>query len=72
MEFMLAGLDSYVSQVDDRGIDLVARTDDGRHYDVQVKSSRELNYIFLKKRLFQPRDRLLAAVVRSYTVTWSG
>ncbi len=37
MEFVLYGYDVYTSEVDDHGIDFVVRTQNGFHYDVQVK-----------------------------------
>lgn len=63
MEFTLYGFDVYSSEVDDRGVDFVIRRTDTRHYDVQVKSIRGLNYIFFPKTKFSLRDNLLAAVV---------
>lgn len=63
MEFTLFGFDIYSSEVDDRGIDFVIRRGINRYYDVQVKSIRALNYIFLPKDRFQLRPNLLAAVV---------
>ncbi len=63
MEFTLYGFDVYTAEVDDRGIDFVVRRDSARYYDVQVKSSRNLNYIFFPKDKFGLRDNLLAAVV---------
>ncbi len=63
MEFTLAGFQVYTSEVDDRGIDFVVRKDDGTYYDVQVKSARGLNYIFIEKDKFKLRQGLLAAVV---------
>jgi hypothetical protein len=64
MEFTMQGVDIYGAEVDDRGIDFVARTQDGRHYDVQVKSVFKSEYIFLRKSYFALRDNLLLAVVR--------
>ena len=63
MEFTLYGLDVYTSEVDDRGIDFVIRKGDTRYFDMQVKSIRNLNYIFFPKDKVQPRVNLLAAVV---------
>jgi len=63
MEFTLYGFDVYTAEVDDRGIDFVIRRDTDRYYDVQVKSVRNLNYIFFRKATFVLRDSLLAAVV---------
>src|SRR5688500_13005008 len=63
MEFTLLGFDVYSSEVDDRGIDFVIRREPDRYYDVQVKSSRGLNYIFFHKSQFLLRENLLAAIV---------
>jgi hypothetical protein len=62
MEFTLHGFDVYSAEVDDKGIDMVIRRDPNRYYDVQVKSSRDLAYIFFPKDKFSPRANLLAAV----------
>jgi hypothetical protein len=62
MEFTLFGFDVYTSEVDDKGIDFVVRRHPNRYYDVQVKSSRKLNYIFFPKDKFALRDNLLALV----------
>jgi hypothetical protein len=63
MEFTLYGFDVHTSELDDRGIDFVIRKGDTRYFDVQVKSIRNLNYIFFPKDKFQPRVNLLAAIV---------
>jgi hypothetical protein len=63
MECARAGLDVYTSDVDDRGIDFVIRRDVGRYYDVQVKSIRNMNYVYLAKSVFDLRPGLLLAFV---------
>lgn len=63
MELTLYGLDIYTSEVDDRGIDFIARTEFSRYYDFQVKSIRASNYIFFQKEKFKLRDNLIAAIV---------
>lgn len=63
MAFTLHGFDVYSAEVDDKGIDFVVRKDAKRYYDVQVKSARDLNYIFFWKDRFAPRENLLAAIV---------
>lgn len=62
IEFMRLGLEVYSTEVDDRGIDFVVGRDNN-YYAIQVKSSRKLNYIYLKKDKFQPRENLLVAMV---------
>ena len=62
MEFTLYGFDVYTSEVDNQGIDFVVRKNENCYYDVQVKSSRDLNYIFFLKSKFKIRKNLLAVV----------
>jgi len=64
VEFTFHNLSVFAAVVDDRGIDLVVRTPAGKHYDVQVKSSRNLNYVFFPKATFDPNnDKMYAALV---------
>lgn len=63
MEFTLFGFQVYTPEVDDRGIDFVVRYEFGSFFEIQVKSSRGLNYIFFPKDKFVLRSSLLAAVV---------
>jgi len=63
MEFTLHGFDVYTSEVDDKGIDFVVRRAGNVYYDVQVKSTRGLNYVFFPKDKFSPAENLLATVV---------
>ncbi len=63
MEFTLHGFSVFSSEVDDRGIDCVIRKDENTYYDIQIKSTRDLNYIFFPKDKFSPRKNLFAAVV---------
>lgn len=74
MEFTLFGFDVYTVEVDNRGIDFVIRIRrqvegipgedhyEDHYYDVQVKSVRGLNYIFLPKATFPLRKNMLAVV----------
>jgi hypothetical protein len=64
MELTLYGFEVYTTEVDDRCIDFVARRDDGMFYEVQVKSVRGFNYVFIPKEKFAIADhRLLALVI---------
>ncbi|MGA2819321.1 MAG: DUF4365 domain-containing protein [Anaerolineales bacterium] len=63
MEFTLWGFDVFSAEVDEHGVDFVVRMHPGPYFDVQVKSARGHNYIFLQKDKFRPNDRLLAAIV---------
>lgn len=62
MEFTLHGFDVYTAEVDDKGIDFVIRFDT-LYYDIQVKSSRDNNYIFFPKSKFTLRENLFATIV---------
>lgn len=42
----------FTAEVDDRGIDFVARNNHGNHYDVQVKTITGQNYTYIKKSKF--------------------
>jgi hypothetical protein len=64
MEFAMYGFEVYTAEVDDRGIDFVARHGAGGFYEVQVKSVRDSSYVFMQKTKFPIRpDRLLALVL---------
>mgnify|MGYP000956371335 CR=1 FL=1 len=63
MEFTRRGLDVYSAEVDDKGIYLILRLGQHSYYDVQVKTARNLSYIFFRKDRFQPCTNLLAAIV---------
>ena len=59
MEFTKHGFDVFTSEVDDKGIDFVGCTEKPRrHHDVQIKSVRGFNYVFLRKEHFDLRDNL--------------
>ncbi|MDO9231656.1 MAG: DUF4365 domain-containing protein [bacterium] len=63
MEFTKAGFDVYTSEVDDKGIDFVIRKNESEHYDIQVKSVRNYNYVFMRKEVFALRKNFLLALV---------
>lgn len=45
-----AGFDIYTTDVDDKGIDFIIRTDNEKHIDVQVKTIRQkTGYVFVSK-----------------------
>jgi len=62
MEFTKAGLDVYTAEVDNKGIDFVVRKNENEYFDIQAKSVRNYNYIFVRKDFFQPRKNLLLVV----------
>jgi hypothetical protein len=49
MELTMYGFQVYTSEVDDRGVDFVARYGCGPFVQVQVKSLRSLGYVFMRK-----------------------
>ena len=49
MEFASYGFDVYTSEVDDHGIDFIAKTKSGRFLEIQVKAVRQSNYVFMQK-----------------------
>ena len=64
MELTLFGFEVYTSEVDDRCVDFVARRDGGSFYEVQVKSVRGYNYVFVPTAKFPiAPHRLLATVL---------
>jgi hypothetical protein len=65
MELTMHGLDIYTSEVDDKGIDFVARTASGNYWEIQVKSAYKTTYSYLAKSVFDVQQaNLLAAFVR--------
>lgn len=62
MEFTMYGFQVYGTEVDDRGIDFVARHRDGPFLSVQVKSARTANYVFMGKHHFDPSKELFLAL----------
>ena len=46
MELTMYGFQVYTTEVDDRGIDFVARFENGSFVSIQVKSVRENGYVF--------------------------
>lgn len=63
MEFTSYGFDVYTSEVDDRGVDFVAKRN-GIFYEVQVKSIRKDNYMFIRKSKLVLDDRHLICYLR--------
>jgi hypothetical protein len=52
MELTMFGFQVYGTEVDDRGIDFVARHEDDPFIEVQVKSLRSMGYVFMQKEKF--------------------
>lgn len=49
MEFASYGFEVYTSEVDDHGVDFIVKTKSGRFLEIQVKSVRQSNYVFMQK-----------------------
>ena len=62
MELTMYGFQVYGTEVDDRGIDFVARHDRGPFIEVQVKSLRPIGYVFMQKDKFTLREHLYLAL----------
>ncbi len=63
MEFTSYGFDVYTSEVDDHGVDFVAKKN-GIFYEVQVKSIRNDNYMFIRKSKLVLDDKHLICYLR--------
>ena len=63
MEFALHGFEVFTSEVDDRGIDFITRHESTGFLEIQVKSVRGFNYIFLRKDKFPVSPERMAAIV---------
>ncbi len=63
IELTMHGFQVYGTEVDDRGIDFVARYENGPFIAVQVKSLRDSGYAFLLKDRFALREDLYLALV---------
>jgi len=61
MELTMYGFEVYSTEVDDRGIDFVARRDGGPFIEVQVKSLRKFGYVYMQKSKFKLRENLYVA-----------
>jgi hypothetical protein len=64
MEFALYGFLVFAAEVDDRGIDFIARTLDGRYYDVQVKTISDYNYTYISQSKFAKTLLICLIVLR--------
>ncbi|CRI67223.1 conserved hypothetical protein [Thiocapsa sp. KS1] len=62
MELTMYGFQVYGTEVDDRGIDFVARFARGPFIEVQVKSIRSAGYVFIQKEKFVLRENLFLAL----------
>ena len=56
------GYEVYTTEVDDRGIDFIARINRGPFIEIQVKSLRSYGYVFMQKTKFEIRDHVYVAL----------
>ena len=70
MELTMYGFEVYDTEVDDRGIDFVARKRPGPYFEVQVKSVRDYSYVFMQKTKFAPQDNLFLALALMFEDKW--
>lgn len=62
MELAMFGFQVYTTEVDDRGIDFVARIDRGAFLEIQVKSLRDSKYMFVQKDKFPIEENVYLAL----------
>jgi hypothetical protein len=61
MELTMYGFQVFTTEVDDRGIDFVARYESKPFIEIQVKSLRTLGYVFMQKTKFKLNENLYLA-----------
>jgi len=61
MEMTMYGFQVFTTEVDDRGIDFVARHENGPFIEIQVKSLRSTGYVFMRKNKFELKNNLFLA-----------
>ena len=65
MEFASYGFEVYTSEVDDHGIDFIAKNPYNKQfYEVQVKSIRNAGYVFVQKDKIELQDNWLLCLMR--------
>lgn len=62
MELTMFGFQVYTTEVDDRGIDFVARMDRGPFFEIQVKSLRDSKCMFVQKDKFPIEENVYLAL----------
>lgn len=62
MELTMYGFEVYTTEVDDRGLDFVARRPGKPFLEIQVKSLRSHGYVFMPKSKFSPHENLYLAL----------
>ena len=65
MEFASYGFEIYTSEVDDHGVDFIAKNPyNNQFYEVQVKSIRNTGYVFVQKDKIEIQDNWLLCLMR--------
>ena len=67
MEFTLFGFEVFTSEIDDRGIDFIVKDKYGNFLEIQVKSIRNLNYVFMQKDRFDIKNKYLYLVLLMFS-----
>lgn len=62
MELTMYGFEVYSTEVDDRGIDFIARKHGEPFIEIQVKSLRKYGYVFMQKTKFEIRKNVYLAL----------
>ena len=63
MELTMYGFEVFTPEVDDRGIDFVARKGSGPFIEIQVKALRNYGYAFAQKMKFALRENVYLTLV---------
>jgi hypothetical protein len=67
MEFASYGFEIYTSEVDDHGIDFIAKGKNGKFHELQVKAVRQSNYVYMQKdkwNIFAPNIYLILLIFK--------
>lgn len=64
MEFTAYGFDVYSSEVDDHGVDFIAKNKAGDYLEVQVKTICKTNYMFIQKEKIELDNKHIVALIR--------
>ena len=63
MELTRYGLDIYQPETDSNGVDFSAKTSSSRHFDFQIRTVKNFNYIAFPKDNLILRENLIVAIV---------
>ena len=62
MELTMYGFQVFTTEVDDRGIDFIARHESDPFIEIQVKSLRSMGYVFMQKTKFHLGEHVYLAL----------